>query len=475
MCPSRRSRSGQGYTVTEPSAAGAAVTGAPVGRQTVNEITHWRLAAEALADLDDLAPAAAWAGLEAYLRLQVRDRLTGVVSAVVREAAGLRAAGRIRRARERPACRAARPASPLPAGGDRPRLLHRRRGRAHQLGPGRPAPRPGHARGATRWPPRWPRWGSRRRPPWSTSTRVSVRRSCGPASGSGTAPIRRRRRRSSSPGTTCATRRRCCTRPATRWVHLTGWNAELAAGLNDLLSARSPEAAEAWRSWAGEIAADVHAFAQSGWAPAYALANVVDGTAAEVFRLPLGDPHPFAWIRVAFNVALCRSWFGDGSVGRRRRRLGRPARPGRRRPAGWSTWPGSAWRRCRTSCSCAPARRCAPCAVPPCATCWIRGGCHPASLRSAGAAGRRVAAHVVLPAPAAATDRARPARHPRRRSDPDRAAQAPRAAAVVGRDVGADAGRPVLPATRPPERPLRPQGVHHGTTQHGDARGHWSD
>jgi hypothetical protein len=28
--------------------------------------------------------------------------------------------------------------------------------------------------------------------------------------------------------------------------------------------------------------------------------------------MPLGDPHPFAWIRVLFNVELCRSWYGSG-------------------------------------------------------------------------------------------------------------------------------------------------------------------
>jgi hypothetical protein len=39
---------------------------------------------------------------------------------------------------------------------------------------------------------------------------------------------------------------------------------------------------------------------------------VVDGPSAAVYRIRLGDPHPFAWIRVLFNVALCHRWFGDG-------------------------------------------------------------------------------------------------------------------------------------------------------------------
>ena len=90
-----------------------------------------------------------------------------------------------------------------------------------------------------------------------------------------------------------------------------------------------------WRSWASEIAADVHAFAQAGWAPVFALANVVDGTTAEVFRIRSGDPHPFGWIRVMFNVALCRSLVRRRPVGRRGQRLvaaapdGRPPTPRR--------------------------------------------------------------------------------------------------------------------------------------------------
>lgn len=297
--------------MTEPSAAGAAVTGAPVGRQTVNEITHWRLAAEALADLDDLAPAAAWAGLEAYLRLQVRDRLTGVVSAVVREAAGLQQ---------------------LAASG------------AHEndLRAGLLALRRRYLQAETVLDFFTDAVGAR-----TSSGRAALLRGLDVLAGDSMATtlaplgipappalvyvdkglgasilragIRLWDRAHPSPVAAIKLTRHNLLYPTAmlhetghQVGHLTGWNAELAAGLNDLLSARSPEAAEAWRSWAGEVAADVHAFAQSGWAPAYALANVVDGTAAEVFRLPLGDPHPFAWIRVAFNVALCRSWFGDG-------------------------------------------------------------------------------------------------------------------------------------------------------------------
>jgi hypothetical protein len=61
-----------------------------------------------------------------------------------------------------------------------------------------------------------------------------------------------------------------------------------------------------------EAAAAVHAFVQAGWAPQPALANVVDGTAEAVYQLIPGDPHPIPLIRVLFNAALCRHWFGAG-------------------------------------------------------------------------------------------------------------------------------------------------------------------
>lgn len=95
-------------------------------------------------------------------------------------------------------------------------------------------------------------------------------------------------------------------------AHLTGWTPELAAALYARLAPKSSVTAEAWRDWASEVAADVYAFALLGFAPVPALATVVDGTTQRVFRMPLGDPHPFSWVRVMFNAGLCRSWFGPG-------------------------------------------------------------------------------------------------------------------------------------------------------------------
>jgi hypothetical protein len=94
--------------------------------------------------------------------------------------------------------------------------------------------------------------------------------------------------------------------------HQTRWVPELAQALHATMAPHSAQAADAWRSWASEVAADVHAFVHTGFAPVPALANVVDGPTRRVFAMPFGDPHPFGWIRVMFNVALCRSWFGPG-------------------------------------------------------------------------------------------------------------------------------------------------------------------
>ena len=68
-------------------------------------------------------------------------------------------------------------------------------------------------------------------------------------------------------------------------AHLTGWTGELGDCLAQALAPRSAELASAWRGWASEVAADVHAFAQAGWAPLAPLANVVDGPTSAVYRL----------------------------------------------------------------------------------------------------------------------------------------------------------------------------------------------
>jgi hypothetical protein len=95
-------------------------------------------------------------------------------------------------------------------------------------------------------------------------------------------------------------------------ANLTGWASELAAALRDVMARHSELAADAWHGWASEVAGDVYAFALLGYAPVPALATVVDGPVRAVYRMLIGDPHPVSALRVQFNVALCRSWYGPG-------------------------------------------------------------------------------------------------------------------------------------------------------------------
>ncbi len=94
-------------------------------------------------------------------------------------------------------------------------------------------------------------------------------------------------------------------------AHLSGWNAELRDVLRSVVGRQSMVLADLWSSWASEITADVGAFALAGWSPVPALATVVDGPTSVVHRGRPGDPHPPTWIRVMFNVQLCKSWFGS--------------------------------------------------------------------------------------------------------------------------------------------------------------------
>lgn len=91
-------------------------------------------------------------------------------------------------------------------------------------------------------------------------------------------------------------------------AHILGWNEELAA----LLARELPgEAAAAWSGWASEIAADMYAFALTGYGSVAALHDVVSGGPA-VFRHTPGDPHPIAYVRVLVMVESCVRWYGAG-------------------------------------------------------------------------------------------------------------------------------------------------------------------
>jgi hypothetical protein len=95
-------------------------------------------------------------------------------------------------------------------------------------------------------------------------------------------------------------------------AHLVGWNDELAAALSDGLSGAPVGIAEAWASWASEIAADAFAFVHTGYASVAALHDVLDGGPSMIFRHIPGDPHPISYLRVLLGVEMCRQFYGAG-------------------------------------------------------------------------------------------------------------------------------------------------------------------
>lgn len=281
-------------------------------RQLEGEIAHWREAVDALCDLNVVAAPGAWAGLEQYLRLQVRDRLSTVVKAVSLEAAQLALAvsggglgteeGRNRLLRLR--SRYLQVETILDFYGDavntraNPDLAALLRGLDNVAGDSLDVIL---------------------RPLGIESPPVIVYLDKGLGASILRAGVRLWDQANPSPAAAIKLTRHNLSHPTALFhetghqvAHLTGWTAELADALGATLTRRSREVADLWRSWASEVAADVHAFALAGWAPLPALANVVDGSTQGVYRLLIGDPHPFPMVRVLFNAALCRSWYGAG-------------------------------------------------------------------------------------------------------------------------------------------------------------------
>lgn len=293
--------------MADPRATSAAAATA----QTALEVVHWRLACEALQDLDAIAAPEAWATLETYLRQRVRDRLAAIVAGLVAEAVVLQrraVSGHdiddVRRDLLRLRARYLQVETVLEFYGDA--INTRTNTTMRDL-----------LRG------------------FDTLASDSMARTLEPLGfdappalvyvdkGLGAAILQAGVRlwdsAHPSPAAAIKLTRHNLSFPTAmlhetghQVAHLTGWNAELAELLHARLTTRSREVAEIWSSWSSEIAADVHAFGQAGWTPAFALSNVVDGSTAAVYRLLPGDPHPYPFVRVLFNVALCRTWFGPG-------------------------------------------------------------------------------------------------------------------------------------------------------------------
>lgn len=97
-----------------------------------------------------------------------------------------------------------------------------------------------------------------------------------------------------------------------QFAHIVGWNGELAETLDNQLSNDSLDAAEAWSSWASEIAADAFAFVHTGYASVVGLHDVLSGGDRFVFRYRVGDPHPISYIRVLLGTEMCRQFYGAG-------------------------------------------------------------------------------------------------------------------------------------------------------------------
>jgi len=283
----------------------------PTREQLASEIAHWRSAIEALRDLDMLASPAAWAGLEEYLRTGLRARLRSVVAGVALEAAALDAAFR----------------AGADTGALRERLL-RLRSRYLQLetvtnffsdalaSRANPA-LAGILRGLDTIAA--DSMDMVLRPLGLDSPPALVYFDKGLGASILRAGVRLWDQANPSPVAAIKVTRHNASHPTAllhetghQVNHQTGWNSELASALRKTLSKHSTEVAQMWEGWASEVGADVYAFALSGWAPLPALANVVDGSTANVYRVIPGDPHPFPWIRVMFNAAMCRSWFGSG-------------------------------------------------------------------------------------------------------------------------------------------------------------------
>jgi hypothetical protein len=287
------------------------IDGNPDRAQLGSEIAHWRYAVEALEDLDALASPAAWAGLEDYLRLELRGRLKSVVGGLGIEAVALDASFR----------------AGLPTETLRAKLLQLR---ARYLQAETVINFFGDAL-ATRANPKTAAvlrgldviaadsMEVVLRPLGIEAPPALVYMDKGLGASILRAGVRLWDRANPSPVAAIKLTRHNASHPTAllhetghQVNHLTGFNAELAGLLRSTLAPRSGELAEAWVSWTSEVAADVYAFSLAGWAPLPALANVVDGTTAAVYRIIPGDPHPFPWVRVMFNVALCRAWFGPG-------------------------------------------------------------------------------------------------------------------------------------------------------------------
>lgn len=97
-----------------------------------------------------------------------------------------------------------------------------------------------------------------------------------------------------------------------QFAAISDWNEGLARTLRAQLAPAGAEVAEQVAGWASEIAADMFAFAHTGFGSVAALTDVVSGRGGQVFRFLPGDPHPISFLRVLLGVEMCRRFYGMG-------------------------------------------------------------------------------------------------------------------------------------------------------------------
>lgn len=97
-------------------------------------------------------------------------------------------------------------------------------------------------------------------------------------------------------------------------AHITNWNQEVAEILYNTVREEggTNELATMWSSWASEIAADFWSLHQSNIASILGLYEVVAGSIERVYRIILGDPHPYGYIRMMMGLMACKLAFGYG-------------------------------------------------------------------------------------------------------------------------------------------------------------------
>ena len=97
-----------------------------------------------------------------------------------------------------------------------------------------------------------------------------------------------------------------------QFAALTDWNDSLARVLRTQLASAGNDVADHVAGWASEIAADMFAFAHTGYGSIAALTDVVSGRGTQVFRFIPGDPHPISFVRVLLGIEMCRRFYGMG-------------------------------------------------------------------------------------------------------------------------------------------------------------------